>query len=59
MPAYGRGGAGNIEVQQAEEKRIAEDVESQETDPSSATTKETAGQLPQYAYSGRGGAGNV
>lgn len=55
MPPYGRGGAGNIEVQQSEEKRIAEDVEAQQ----SVQTSEQASSHPEYAYSGRGGAGNI
>ncbi|KAF7194871.1 hypothetical protein HII31_01604 [Pseudocercospora fuligena] len=59
----GRGGAGNILVQQQQAKRGAEDLEAnQQIIDQSATATSADSSLPrekqQYAYTGRGGAGN-
>ena len=62
MPVYGRGGAGNIQVLTQEKDRIATDLEANKTieEPtSSSQLPNTArGSNLQYAYAGRGGAGN-
>ncbi|KAF2114498.1 hypothetical protein BDV96DRAFT_99161 [Lophiotrema nucula] len=61
MP-YGRGGAGNIgreEQIKEQNKKLAEDVEAQRSLASSAAPPATSSsQVPDYAHSGRGGAGN-
>ncbi|KXT03833.1 hypothetical protein AC578_8926 [Pseudocercospora eumusae] len=59
----GRGGAGNILVQQQQAKRDAGDLEAnQQIIDQSATAASADSSLPreeqQYAYTGRGGAGN-
>lgn len=60
MP-YGRGGAGNIEALQREREQAAADVEAQQpkvlpNQPDSTSVDHS--EPPQYAHTGRGGAGN-
>ncbi|GAB7358018.1 hypothetical protein MBLNU230_g0183t1 [Neophaeotheca triangularis] len=63
MPAYGRGGAGNIQAVDAENARVAQDLEANQANaeaslqPSSLSDM-MAREEQQYAHSGRGGAGN-
>ncbi|KAF2476998.1 uncharacterized protein BDR25DRAFT_276641 [Lindgomyces ingoldianus] len=61
MPTWGRGGAGNIvsEAQvQEQARKVAEDLEANRSLTSSAAPVAQSSQPQEYAYSGRGGAGN-
>lgn len=62
MPAYGRGGVGNIQAVAQEKERIATDVEAnagvQESQTPSDAPSISQGPSPQYRHAGRGGAGN-
>lgn len=62
MPV-GRGGAGNIEAQQREEHQSAQDLEAQrqtiDQNIAQVLAGETSNPPQDYAYSGRGGAGNL
>ncbi|KAF2744812.1 hypothetical protein M011DRAFT_479569 [Sporormia fimetaria CBS 119925] len=66
MPAWGRGGAGNIgydEQLKQERERKSQDIEAQTASSSITSTSPPAHTTPfrpadQYAHSGRGGAGN-
>ncbi|EME48601.1 hypothetical protein DOTSEDRAFT_67592, partial [Dothistroma septosporum NZE10] len=58
MPYAGRGGAGNIQAVEQETKRLAADIEAgQDSTRSFSQFPPTLGEQ-QYAYKGRGGAGN-
>ena len=62
MPAYGRGGAGNIQAVAVETARITEDVEANGTTEHFSGSPSTIGLRngdQQYVHGGRGGAGNL
>lgn len=62
MPAYGRGGAGNIHAVAQEKERIATDLEANAGIQESGTQTDASsihqGASQQYRHAGRGGAGN-
>ncbi|KAK7521251.1 uncharacterized protein IWZ02DRAFT_282640 [Phyllosticta citriasiana] len=61
--AWGRGGAGNIEAQEEQSKKVAEDIASQHRRASRTGSivpiRTTVSPPPPYAHTGRGGAGNT
>lgn len=58
MPYAGRGGAGNIQAVEQENKRIAADLEAGQDAAKSFSQPPPLREEQQYAHSGRGGAGN-
>lgn len=63
MPPYGRGGAGNYEAVQRENEKISHDLESNQSAADNANNSFLPPDIaekgePQYAHTGRGGAGN-
>lgn len=63
MPPYGRGGAGNYEQVQRENEKISHDLESNQSAADNANNSFLPPDIaekgePQYAHTGRGGAGN-
>lgn len=62
MPAYGRGGAGNIQAVDQQNDRIVKDLEANESNAKSLTQTLSSDTVKrdesQYAYTGRGGSGN-
>lgn len=55
--SYGRGGAGNINTVSAQNARIAEDLEANQS-PSDSFTTASPLEIQQPSYIGRGGSGN-
>ena len=58
MPYAGRGGAGNVQAIEQESKRIAADLEAGPNAAKSFSQPPPLREEQQYAYKGRGGAGN-
>lgn len=59
MPYAGRGGVGNIQAVEQENKRIATDLEANQDAAKSFSQPPTLREEQQFAHYGRGGAGNL